>query len=197
MEDAVRKQYRTLLSLDQWVSRIVAALGEKKILENTIIIYIGDNSLAFGEHRVVLKTCGYEICNHIPLLIYYPYRLGKSINKPVSNTDIAPTIAELAGIGLANPDGLSLVGILKGQGIPARKGILIRWAGEEDTYITPAFWGIVNSKWRYMELVTGEKELYDMVSDPYELNNIANRPEYAQIQKQLANDLQELIRGER
>jgi len=198
MGDMLKSQYRMLLSLDEWVEKIVSVLQEKSLLENTIIIYISDNSIAFGEHRLVSKTCGHKICNHIPLFIYYPFNPvvpGRSIDIPVTNVDIAPTVAEFAGVKLSKPDGLSLVGLLKGQKSLSRKGILIRWAGLEDFYITPAFWGIVTNKWRYIELVTGEKELYSLSADPFELQNLANGPQYNQIMIQLSKDLQELKKG--
>jgi arylsulfatase A-like enzyme len=111
----------------------------------------------------------------------------------VSNVDIAPTIAELAGIQFPGSDGISLVPLLNKPVNLNRKGLLIHWAGEESFYVTPAFWGIIEPEWKYMELATGEKELYDRINDPLELNNVAGNPAYAAIQKQLQADLQALL----
>ena len=193
METMRLNQYRQLLSLDEWVKEINDLLVQKGILKNTVIIYVSDNSLAFGEHRLIGKTGGYDICNHIPLLIHYPDHRGRPIERLVSNVDIAPTIAELAGIQLPGSDGISLVPLLEKPANLNRKGLLIHWAGEESVFVTPAFWGIIEPEWKYMELATGEKELYDRINDPLELNNVARKPEYGAIQAQLQADLRALL----
>jgi len=191
----LKNQYRMLLSLDEWVENIYTALKDREIAYKTVIIYIGDNSFSHGEHRIVGKMCGYSYCNQIPLLIRYPQNTGRVINNPVSNVDIAPTLANIAGVNLMNVDGLSLVPLLNGSTQPPdqpSRGILTHWGGT-GVYELPHFWGIVTDKWNYMELATGEKELYDRVNDPYELTNLANIPEYSQIQSRLRLDLIDLM----
>ena len=56
----------------------------------------------------------------------------------------------------------------------------------------PEFYAVRNAAWKYVEYSTGEEELYDLVNDPYELNNVADQPEYAEIQAQLKARLDEL-----
>ncbi|OGG02225.1 hypothetical protein A2W14_02530 [Candidatus Gottesmanbacteria bacterium RBG_16_37_8] len=192
-EDIIRNQYRMLLSLDEWINKMYLTLDQRGLLSNTVIIFIGDNSIAHGEHRFISKICGYDICNQVPLLIRFPFTSGGNINNLVSNIDIAPTIAEIAQISLNKPDGLSLVPLLRGQSTLNRNGLLIRWAAQDPAYNIPAFWGIIKWNWKYMELETGEKELYNRLTDPYELNNVAGKPENAQLEIALHNDLMSLL----
>ncbi|OGG02222.1 hypothetical protein A2W14_02515 [Candidatus Gottesmanbacteria bacterium RBG_16_37_8] len=189
MTEVRRTQYRMLLSLDEWIKKIILALQTRNILDRTIIIYMTDNALSDADHRIVEKVCPYNSCNRLPLLIRYPFKPGRDINTLISNTDIAPTIAELAGVQLLNPDGLSLVSLLNGQNTLNRRGILIHWGNTHKVWMIPAFWGIVKNQWKYIELETGEKELYDLSFDPYELTNVANQSQYRQIQAGLATDL--------
>jgi arylsulfatase A-like enzyme len=194
MRKYLTRQYRMSLSVDDWIKSIYSALEDRKIADKTFIIYMSDNSFSFGEHKIFGKMCGYEYCNHIPLLIRYPNVNSTTINHVVSNVDIAPTIAEIAGISPVGMDGSSLIPYIRGAtDVTHRKGILIHWAGNRG-YEIPHFWGIVEDEYKYIELETGEKELYNLVSDPYELINLANKREYIDLINELHNDLVELVK---
>jgi len=187
MEENLTAQYRMGLSLDEWIEKMNTTLLDRNILSRTIIIYISDNAHSWGEHRHVAKVCEYDSCNHILLLVRYPFRGGRKISNLVTNVDIAPTIAEIAGITLQNPDGKSLLPLLNGTGNLGRTGLLIRWGGYG--FGITNFNGIIKPNWKYVELINGERELYDRNNDPYELNNVAYKPEYAQLIQQLHNEL--------
>jgi arylsulfatase A-like enzyme len=196
MRQNLGNQHKMLWTVDEWVKKIFTTLKARKIANKTVIIYISDNSFSHGEHRIIGKMCGYESCNHVPLLIRYPQYVGQTIDTVVSNVDIAPTIAEIAGVSLQNPDGISLVPLMEGQTeVSSRKGVLIHWGGYR-YYVVPHFWGIVEGNLKYMELETGEIELYDLSTDPYELTNIAYQPENKKTIERLHGDLVGLINAD-
>jgi arylsulfatase A-like enzyme len=159
-----------------------------------------DNGYANGIHRLSTKRCEYEECIGTPLLIRYPSSTPRTVTRIASNVDIAPTVAELAG---ATPtrtqDGYSLVPLVRNQTVSNwandTQGFLIHYTGfgtANDPSPVPGYWGVRAQRFKYVELSTGEKELYDLQSDPYELENLAGQAAYMWPQGAMAQKLQAL-----
>lgn len=200
-----RKQYRSLLAVDEAVQNIFNTLEAKGVLDNTVVIYTTDNGYMYGEHRLGKKRCEYEECIKAPLLIRYPGQNARTISNLVSNVDLAPTIGAIAGATVpSGRDGRNLMELVQGTFTSWRTGILIRNKGAPGTILagidgdeeatTPTYWGIRTERYKYVELDTGEKELYDLSIDPYELSNKANKEAYRQIQASLVTQLNNLKR---
>ena len=192
--DALRRaQYETLLALDDLIENVFLKLEQKGILENTVVVFMTDNGYSMGEHRFKSKNCEYEECMRTPLVVRYPGQSGRQVSELVQNVDLASTFTDLAGTQpTISQDGRSLVPLLKGE-TPTnwRTGVLLRGTGGS----VPKFWGIRTSRWKYIELETGEKELYDLQIDQYEESNLSKKPEYAGIQNDLAAELAALRDG--
>ena len=188
---------RSLLSVDDGVASVLAALDKTGLDKKTVIVYLTDNGMTVGDHRLgITKNCAYEACIRTPFIVYapamFPARTDAHI---VANIDLAPTFAELAGTSIPNTvNGLSLVPLLKDANADWRDSLLIEhWPTEEGVGSKiPEFYAVRNADWKYVEYSTGEKELYDLKNDPYELENIADKPAFAEIQKQLKIRLDEL-----
>jgi arylsulfatase A-like enzyme len=199
-ERANRKhQCEMLLALDDDVQSIFTALTNKGVLDNTVVVYMTDNGYANGRHRFSTKRCEYEECIETPLLVRYPGFTPHTVDQMATNVDIAPTFAELAG---ATPgihqDGYSLVPLLD-QSVTTWKqddaGVLIEYIGfgnPSDPSPVPGYWGVRTRQYKYVELSTGEKELYDLTADPWELQNRADDPALASVQQQLKKQLNAL-----
>jgi len=188
---------RSLLSVDDGVASVLAALDKTGLDKNTIIIYLTDNGMTVGDHRLgITKNCAYEACIRTPFIVYAPTIFpARTDTHLVANIDLAPTFAELARAGNPQPvNGLSLVPLLKDGNAAWRDSLLIEhWPTEEGIGSKiPEFSAVRTAQWKYVEYTTGEKELYDLRQDPYELENVADKPEYAEIQKQLKIRLDEL-----
>jgi arylsulfatase A-like enzyme len=196
--DTVHKQIlRSLLSVDDGVASITAALDQAGLSENTIIIFTSDNGLTLGDHRFgATKNCPYDACVKVPFIIYAPgYYAPRADSHLVANIDLASTIAEWAGVTAPdNVDGMSLVSLLKNPSSDWRNEILFEhWPTEEGVgSMIPEFYSIRTAEWKYTEYITGEVELYHLVNDPYELQNLAGKKEYSEIQADLATRLQKL-----
>lgn len=181
-ENNRRKEWAAAVSVDDAVRRIDGALAANGLLDRTVLIFMTDNGYAFGEHRWPTKRCQYNECSRTPLLVRYPHRAGRTDRTHmISNVDIAPTIADIAGTRPAIPqDGASLLPFLLGRSVPWRSELLTHWAGGNAVgtagWLTsnPQWWGVQTLRYKYVELVTGERELYDEQADPYELNNVVN-----------------------
>ena len=196
--DTAHKQIlRSLLSVDDGVASIMFALEKAGLDENTIIVYVSDNGLTLGDHRFgAAKNCPYEACVKIPFIVHAPGRYAPRVDSHlVANIDLAPTIAEWAGVTApAYVDGNSMVPILEDTSAGWREDILFEhWPTEEGVgSMIPEFYSIRTADWKYTEYSTGEVELYDLVNDPFELENLAGKRDYREIQAELAARLQEL-----
>jgi N-acetylglucosamine-6-sulfatase len=140
------------------------------------------------------KRCAYEECVRTPLLIRYPGIEGnRREDALVSSVDIAPTFAELAGATPGGPvDGRSLVPLLNAEEKAWRTSVLMQYQGPRSEGDSPTFWAVRAGGWKYVELATGETELYDLENDPYELVNVVTEPENAERVASLAEELDRL-----
>ena len=185
MTEAYQQRLESLLSVDEGIGRIVDALAASGELANTIIAFTSDNGFMQGEHRIHAgKAFPYEAGISVPIVVRGPgFPVGGIRDQPVSLVDLAPTFAGLAG---ATPtlvvDGKSLVPLARDPQTWADRPILMMVGPRSLT--GPNHWTAVRAKqWMYIEYhETDEVELYDMVADPYQLNNLAGNPSYSTVQ---------------
>jgi N-acetylglucosamine-6-sulfatase len=195
IDNARRKEFASLLAVDDAVEEIFQALQAKGLLDKTVVMFMTDNSNAFGEHRWRGKGCAYDVCVHTPLLVYYPGEHARKIDQLVSNVDIAPTFADLAGTTPGSPvDGRSIVPLLTGQA-PTNWSdeVLLHFRHDTSQDTPPTFWAIRTPHFKYIETEPGgETELYDLSNDPYEVQSVAGQSAYAQTQANLRQRLEVL-----
>ena len=181
MTQFYRKRLRALQSVDEMVGRLVGALSDTGELSNTYIVFTSDNGIYLGEHRLEAKAAAYNAAPRIPLIIRGPSApKGVTRSQMALNNDFAPTFADLAGVTPPSfVDGRSLRPLLT-TSPPAtwRSAFLVehRKSPEEYAYVKaiPNYDAIRTARYNYVEFTTGERELYDLNADPYELTNIYN-----------------------
>lgn len=183
---------RALLGVDDGIQTIVDALKAKGILNNTMIIFLGDHSFSWGSHRYYKKECAYDECQRMPLLIRYPgLSTSRDENRLVSNVDLASTIAEYAGITAGLPqDGRSLLPVMTNTATDWQEEVFM----EVHSSLKRTFDGIRIPGWMYAEYKNGDKELYDLSTDPYEMQNQINNPLYQAKREELSARLH-IIKG--
>ena len=185
-----RARIRTLRSVDDQVSATLSALRREGELANTYVFFTSDNGYLLGEHRLRTKNFPYEESLQVPLLVRGP-GLGAGVSRPdtFGLVDLAPTFVDLAGAtSRRRLDGRSMMDTLR-AGAPGREDILIQ-AGRGRK--APWWWRGVRSD-RYTYVATGGfRELYDRVEDPWQLQNVADDPAYAEILSQHQARLQQL-----
>jgi N-acetylglucosamine-6-sulfatase len=181
LTDFHRKRLRALQSVDEMVLRLVNALDATGELSNTYIVFTSDNGIYLGEHRLQAKAAAYNAAPRVPLLIRGPgVPQGVTRSQMVLNNDLAPTFARWAG--LTPPpfvDGRSLKPLLTTSPPTSwRTAFLVehRRSAEEYDYVRriPNYDAVRTARYNYVEYETGEKELYDLSTDPTELTNIYN-----------------------
>jgi N-acetylglucosamine-6-sulfatase len=166
-----QSRLKSMRAVEEELEQVILALEATGRLERTLIFYTSDNGLLMGEHRVVgRKASHYEESILVPLVVRGPgVAAGRTVAYPVLNVDLAPTFAELAGAPVPDSvDGRSLVPLF-GDKLPDpstwRTDFLVEHWGEGPSY------ALRTKDWLYAELESGEKELYDMVSDPWQIDS--------------------------
>ena len=179
LEELRRNQYRTLQAVDRAVERLLDALEDTGRLDDALVIFTTDNGLQWGEHRWLKKEVPYEEAIRVPLVVRADALVdagGRVDDHLVANIDLAPTIASVAGIELPGADGRSLVPLLRGETEPWRRALLIEHM--RGTNPVPTYCGVRTRRHLFVTYETGERELYDLEADPYELENLAGaRPD--------------------
>jgi arylsulfatase A-like enzyme len=199
--------YASVSYMDAQVGRLLDALRENGLLENTIVILWGDHGWKLGEHRSWAKMTNFEIDTRAPLIISAPEMRskGKETDRLVEFVDIYPTLCELAGVpvpgGLA---GKSLVPLMQDPKArwdkPAYSQYLREggWRGPDG--ITYMGYTVRTDRYRYVEWFNWDtkelaaRELYDHSVDPREDKNIAVDPSQAGVLKTMALELRKGFR---
>jgi arylsulfatase A-like enzyme len=178
IEETYRKRLRSMLAIDDLVEGIVNTLEETGELNNTYIVYTSDNGYHLGTHRMIAgKTTPYEEDIAVPFVIRGPgVPAGVQIDVLVVNNDLAPSFAAMAGIEPpAFVDGRSFLPLFSEPDQPWRQVFAIERRALENHQLTGAAYynGLRTADLTYVEYGSGERELYDHASDPYQLGNLA------------------------
>ena len=188
-----RNQYRSLLAVDRAVGEIVTALRDTGRLDDTLIIFTSDNGIAWGEHRWTKKEAAFDEVIRVPLVVRWDAGgvvPGAHPQGPALNIDIAPTIAEAAGIVTPATDGRSLLPLLRRRPVPWREDFLVEHLA--GTNPIPTFCAVRSRGSMYVRYSDGEEELYDLSSDPSELDNLAAEPGSEDVLRDLRGRLETL-----
>jgi arylsulfatase A-like enzyme len=183
-QQSVKGYYRMISEIDDEIGELRKLLEEKGIANNTVIILMGDNGYFLGERQLADKWLMYDNSLHVPLLIYDPREKKHSdVADMVLNIDVTKTILDLAGAEIPEEyQGISLIPYVKNKKPERlRKEILFEhlWKLPE----IPSSEGIRTNKWKYFRyrFIEAPEELYDLVNDPLETNNLAMDPEYRKV----------------
>jgi len=184
IDKSLRRQAQTLNALDESVERLLAELEAQGELDNTLIIYLSDNGKFAGEHRKESgKANVYEEVTRVPFAVRYPPLVAepRTDTHLVANIDVAPTIYDVAGLSIPpDVDGLSLVPLLQGQQEGWREHLLIE-AWPPFKVVGLPYKAIHTGRYVYVETESDSAELYDLVDDPYQLQNQIDNPDYADV----------------
>jgi arylsulfatase A-like enzyme len=204
-EESVRRtlaRYWGLTSqVDHQFGRVLNALAESGQWDDTMVVFTSDHGDQMGSHELIAKGVFYEESARVPLVIKAAgQRNGGRVAGPVSQIDLAATIADLAGARAVDTDGASLRPAMESGAAPGRDVALIwhahdgsdsgdQLAGQEK--LCEAFGtmercrqalhgearGLVSPDgWKLIVSALGECEMYDLTTDPLEMRNRAHDP---------------------
>lgn len=179
--------------VDQQVARLLAALRDEGLDNDTVVIFTADHGAGMGRHGIWGKMNFYEQSQRVPLYVRVPGAPGgRTVCQPVSLVDVLPTLAELAGHAPPFPcDGRSLVPLVRGTA-----------AEEEDAVVFSEYHGHLSPSGMYMALQNGFKychylkepcELYDLTRDPGEERNLIDDPSHEPIRARLEAEIRKRV----
>jgi N-acetylglucosamine-6-sulfatase len=171
----LREVCESLLVVDRTVGQLAAAQAERE--RPALFILMSDNGMSWGQKGFSLK--------HTPPATRAPFYVAGTGVSPgssealLSKIDIAPTLAEAAGVDLPWADGASFLPLLRGEPFSGREELLEVMPGSDE--IGYVGWSAVRTPdARFIRWDDGKRELYDLAADPWELANLARaEPEWA------------------
>ena len=173
-----RTQLESLLAVDELVAGLLAALDDTGKLADTLIVFTSDNGYLWGEHNRTRKIVPYEPSIRVPLVVRWDAGglTQQTVAQPVLNVDVAPMIADAAGIAAPGAKGRSPLPLARGEQTAWRTRFLFESA-IGGGWPVPAYCAFRGERWKYVQYHTGEEEIYDLRRDPYELRNIRRKQE--------------------
>ena len=202
-QEEIRQRARMMAAVDEGVGMILEALERTGQLDDTAILFLGDNGYFFGEHGLgPERRFAYEEGIRSPFVFRFPRKIkpGTRISDLVICQDIAPTLIELAGGKPgAQIQGRSLLPLLAGRRAGWRKSVLIEyWAENAMPWLVGMSYKAVRTdRYKYIHWVNRGRsdeldELYDLERDPYELKNLARGPAVRAVRARLKKELSRL-----
>jgi len=203
-QEEIRLRAAMMASVDEGIGMLFDALERAGELDNTFILFFGDNGYFFGEHGLgPERRFAYEEGIRSPFIARYPKRIkpGLQVRDLVICQDIAPTLIQLAG-GRPGPQvqGRSLLPLLSGKRSGWRKSLLVEYWAENAMpwLIGMTYKAVRTGRYKYIRWVNRSRngeldELYDLDRDPYEISNVINRPPYRAVRERLRRELRRLV----
>lgn len=194
LKNALKAYYGMVTCVDDMVGELIAELKKDGMYENTYIIFTSDHGDNLGEHGLIgNKHTPMEGSVAVPLVITGPgVKRGAKVDTPVALIDIYPTILDMAGIDYNNPEmpGKSLLHVLKGKEDAADRTVFSEWHG---VGFPGAWYMLANKKYKYIYYERDRPSLFDMETDPKELNDLALDPTYSEKLKEFEAKLNTMI----
>lgn len=176
----IRERLEMLLGVDESLGRIRQTLQEVGQLDNTVIVVMSDHGYFYGEHGLnEERRLAYEETARIPLIMRYPKvtAAGSIVNQMVQTVDLASTVLALAGVAdTVSRDGMSLIPLMTGELVTWRSSILLEYWTDTvfPRTLTMGYKAVRTERYKYIHYleIPGADELYDLSTDPFELDNI-------------------------
>ena len=189
----IKNYLRCVAGVDKSVGRILDYVDrDPKLAENTIVIYCSDQGFYLGDHGWFDKRWMYEESMRMPLLVRWPGKIeaGLAIDQLTQNIDFAPTFLDLAGVEVPeNMHGQSLTPLLEGEQPDTwRDSLYYHYYESTGWHKVAAHYGIHAGRYKLIHYYEPEHqywELFDLQTDPDELTNRYDDPDYASIAEKL------------
>ena len=190
----------TVQSVDDNIGRLLAYLDRSGLARNTIVVYTSDQGFFLGDHGLFDKRFMYEESLRMPFLVRWPavIRPGSRSDAMALNIDFAETFLDAAGVGVPNAmQGRSMLAIWRGR-TPAdwRTSMYYRYYHDPGDHNTRAHYGVRTRTHKLIYFWKKDQwELYDLVNDPMEMNNLYGQPGQEQLAATLEAELLRLKRA--
>ena len=197
LREQVRDIYRTLTPVDDSLGRLLQYLRDNGLEQNTMVVFYSDNGFMFGEHGLIDKRNAYQPSVRVPMVVYAPGHVQAGVVNPavVRNLDLAPTFLDAAGVAEpAQMEGKSFLPLAEGEVTPKAwdtNDLVYEYYWEWTFPQTPTTFSITRNGVKYIQYhgVWDIEEVYDLSTDPDEMNNLVKDPAYAERKRELRHAL--------
>ena len=198
LSEYYKRYAETLLGVDESVGRVLSALDQRGQLDSTLVVYMGDNGFAFGEHGLIDKRTAYEESMRVPLLARCPelFRGGRTVKPIVAGLDIMPTVLAASGVPApAGLDGMSWLPLAQGESPKWRSELLYEYYWERNFPQTPTLHALRGDRYKFIRYqgIWDVDELYDLSEDPLESRNLIFSEKHQAIIKDMRERLFDVL----
>ena len=163
---ARRAYYAQLTHIDNQINRIMHALIEHKVMNNTLIAFVSDHGEMLYDHHLVAKSLGYDASARVPMLLRLPASAGltslRQVDSPVELRDLMPTFLDIAGAPIPETlDGQSLIPLCRGEGKDWRQYV----HGEHVKGDSSSHWLVSGKELYIWYSQTGQEQYFDLTTD--------------------------------
>ncbi|HLT94053.1 MAG TPA: sulfatase [Membranihabitans sp.] len=185
---AIAAYYASVAFLDDQVGRVLRALREEGLDDNTIVIFTSDHGFHLGEHRFWMKVSLKEESARVPLIIKVPGKKPAVCHSFVELIDLYPTVAHLAGLQTSHHlQGKNMTELFSNPNKTIRQYTfsVSSWNNKFSFLIRTPKWAFI----QYGENAEGGSELFDMEYDPQQFNNLVGNPRFGKIVESFRSEL--------
>lgn len=184
-----RAYFANISYLDEQIGSILEVLRATREEENTVILFLSDHGDMLGERGLWFKMSPFEGSSRVPLLIAAPGFSPRTVSAPVSLLDIHATLAELAGTSLPElsppVESKSLVPMMRGE--TRQEPVFMEYTAEAS--YAPVV-TVREGRWKLTRCTLDPDQLFDLENDPWELRNLADTAEYAEVHRSLSRRIE-------
>lgn len=212
IREGVRRYLQAYLAcmsfVDEQIGAVLDALDKSPLADNTIVIFVSDHGYDFGQKEYFFKNSLWATSTNVPFIVRLPKSKAAVNNAPVSLIDIYPTIVDYCSLEGSNVKseaggalgGHSLRELLESPKLNERSDapIAVSVLKNKDGEVKASHlqnYAVNDAKWRYIHYASGDEELYDKESDPYEITNLAKDKRYKAIKAELYAKLAAVVPG--
>jgi arylsulfatase A-like enzyme len=189
--------YAHCTALDDSFGELMETLRTTGLAENTIVVFTSDHGDMLGSHALIRKQKPYEESVRVPMLLRIPAKLGvkaKRVDGTINTEDVMPTLLRLCDVPAPKTvEGFDFTGYLRGGADPSGGAAMIQCPSPFGEYTRAVggkeYRGLRTKHFTYVRDLNGPWLLYDNEKDPYQLENLVNRPESAREQARLEAEL--------
>ena len=193
--------YAHCSALDECIGYLQSAIRKAGLEENTIFVFTSDHGDMLGSHGLWKKQWPYDESARVPFLLKYPAlgRTGCEVDTPINTPDTMPTLLGLCGIPVPTAvEGRNHAPAMRSGAWPDNEAALIanyqpfgQWPAKRGG---KEWRGVRTAQYTYLRDLNGPWLLFDNAVDPYQLNNLVNRPECADLQTTLEARLEQKLK---
>ncbi|SOE20185.1 Arylsulfatase A [Spirosomataceae bacterium TFI 002] len=198
VREDLRGYYAHISAIDHGIGQLWQKLKDLNIDENTIIVFTADHGDLLGAHGAWNKQQPYQESIKVPFLVHYPKLLGtqgSSSDVLLNSPDIMPTLLGMSGINIPNSvEGKDYSKVLTGKEKSKTQYALIsciqpfgQWSRDRGG---KEYRGVTDAQFTYARDLSGPWLLFDNIADPFQMNNLINKPEHSKLQKRMEKALQ-------